>query len=149
MEKLIRLIDEYCTFPAVEKVKLFKLVLFNFLVVNEDMHLKNYSIIIRSGKVELSPAYDLLNSTIVLKDDAEEIALTLKEKKSNLTREILIDYLGRERCSLTDIIIERTFISFKETLPSWFDLLEVSFLSDDMRVKYETLLRKRIDILGL
>lgn len=147
MEKLVKLIDDYCTFPAIEKAKLFKLVLFNFLVGNEDMHLKNYSIIVRNGKVELSPAYDLLNSTIVLKGDVEEIALSLKGKKSNLNRNILINYFGKERCSLTDKIIERTFDTIQKALSSWFDLLEISFLSDDMKVKYETLLRKRIDIL--
>ena len=69
MERLVKLIDDYCTFPTIERAKLFKLVLFNFLIGNEDMHLKNYSIIIRNDKVELSPAYDLLNSSIVLKGD--------------------------------------------------------------------------------
>lgn len=73
MEKLVKLLDDYCTFPAIEKAKLFKLVLFNYLIGNEDMHLKNYSIIIHNGKVELSPAYDLLNTSIVLKGDIEEI----------------------------------------------------------------------------
>ncbi len=43
MEKLVRLVDDYCTFPSIEKVRLFNLVLFNYLVGNEDMHLKNYS----------------------------------------------------------------------------------------------------------
>ena len=148
MEKLVKLIDEYCTFPVIEKAKLFKLVVFNFLVGNEDMHLKNYSIIVRNGKIELSPAYDLLNSTIVLKGEVEEIALSLKGKRSNLNQDILVNYFGQERCGLPDKIIERTINVFKKALPSWFDLLALSFLSDDMRGKYESLLRKRIDILG-
>jgi serine/threonine-protein kinase HipA len=149
MEKLVKLIDEYCTFPAIEKAKLFKRVLFSFLVGNEDMHLKNYSIIVRNGKIELSPAYDLLNSTIVLKGDVEEIALSLKGKKSNLNQDMLLNYFGRERCGLTDKIIERTIEAFQKALPSWFDLLELSFLSPVMKEKYETLLQKRIGILGL
>jgi HipA-like C-terminal domain./HipA-like N-terminal domain. len=149
MEKLVKLIDEYCTFPAIEKAKLFKLVVFNFLVGNEDMHLKNYSIIVRNGKIELSPAYDLLNSTIVLKGDVEEIALSLKGKKSNLSQDILINYFGRERCGLPDKIIERTIEAFQKAIPSWFDLLGASFLSNSMKEKYEMLLRRRIEILGL
>ena len=148
MEKLVKLIDDYCTFPAIEKAKLFKLVLFNFLIGNEDMHLKNYSVIVRNGKVELSPAYDLLNSTIVLKGDVEEIALTLKGKKSNLNRNILIDYFGKDRCGLTDKIVERTFDSVQKAIPSWFNLIEISFFSEEMRDKYRNLLQKRIDILG-
>ncbi|MDP2336235.1 MAG: HipA domain-containing protein [Bacteroidota bacterium] len=148
MEKLVKLIDDYCTFPAIEKAKLFKLVLFNFLVGNEDMHLKNYSIINQNGKVELSPAYDLLNSSIVLRGDIEEIALSLKGKKGNLNRDVLINYFGKERCKLTDIIIERILDTIQAELPSWFNLIDISFLSDEMKDKYRNLLQKRIDILG-
>lgn len=64
MERLVKLLDEHCTFPAIEKVKLFRRCLFNFLVGNEDMHLKNFSLITRDGKVELAPAYDYLNTTV-------------------------------------------------------------------------------------
>jgi len=149
MEKLVKLIDDYCTFPAVEKAKLFKRVLFSFLIGNEDMHLKNYSIIIRSGKVELSPAYDLLNSSIVLKGDVEEIALSLKGKKSNLTRDVLVNYYGKERCNLTDPVIERTLETIQSALPSWFELIGISFLSIEMKDKYVKLLQKRIDVLGI
>ena len=148
MEKLVKLIDDFCTFPSIEKAKLFNLVLFNFLVGNEDMHLKNYSIIISNGKVELSPAYDLLNSTIVLKGNTEEIALSLKGKKSKLNRNILIDYFGRERCNLTDKIIERFLEKIQKEIPAWFNLIDISFLSGEMKVKYKNLLYKRIDILG-
>ncbi len=148
MEKLIKLIEEYCTFPAIEKAKLFKLVLFNFLVGNEDMHLKNYSIIIRNGKVELSPAYDLLNSTIVLKGDIEEIALTLKGKKNNLNREILIDYWGRERCNLPDKIISKTVETLRSVISSWEETIRISFLSFEMQEKYIQLLTNRVNILG-
>lgn len=41
MEKLIPVIEKHCTFPLLEKMKLFRRTLFNFLVGNEDMHLKN------------------------------------------------------------------------------------------------------------
>ena len=148
MEKLVKLIDDYCTFPAIEKAKLFKLVLFNFLTGNEDMHLKNYSVIVRNGKVELSPAYDLLNSTIVLKGDAEEIALSLKGKKSNLNRDILINYFGNDRCNLPDKVVERTFDDIQKAISSWSDLIEISFLSKEMKDRYRDLVQKRMDILG-
>ena len=44
------------------------------------MHLKNYSVINRNDIVELSPAWDLLNSSIVLTGDIEEIALPLSHE---------------------------------------------------------------------
>jgi len=66
MERLVDLIDAYCTFPAIEKARVFKRSLFNFLVGNEDMHLKNFSLIARNGKVELAPAYDYLVQLLLL-----------------------------------------------------------------------------------
>jgi serine/threonine-protein kinase HipA len=105
-------------------------------------------VIVANGKVELSPAYDLLNSTIVLKGDAEEIALPLKGKKKNLTREILIDYFGKERCGLTEIIISKTLDIFREQIPHWFTTLETSFMSAEMKNKYRNLLETRRKVLS-
>ena len=147
MEKLILLIDEYCTFPVVEKSKLFRLVLFNFLTGNEDMHLKNFSVIRKGEKIELSPAYDLVNSTIVLKGGAEEIALSIAGKKRKLTRKVLVDYFGKERCGLTDKVIDGTLQVIDAAKPSFFELLDQCFLSDELKNKYQRLLEKRIKII--
>ena len=149
MEKLISIIEQYCTFPAIEKAKLFKLVLFNFLVGNEDMHLKNYSVIVRNNKVELSPAYDLLNTTIIIKGDTEEIALPLKGKKKNLSSALLINYFGKERCGLTDIVIEKILETIRSTIPYWFDFIDISFLSKDVKEEYTLLLQQRRSVLNL
>lgn len=148
MEKLIYLVDKYCTFPLVEKSSLFRLVVFNYLTGNEDMHLKNYTVIIRGGKVGLSPAYDLLNSTIVLKGDIEEIALPLKGKKKNLSRDILVEYFGKDRCRLTDIVIEKTMESIQSALNSWPEMINKSFLSDQLKEKYRNLVSIRASVIG-
>lgn len=81
MEKVAKIIAQYCSFPKIEWVNLFKLTLFNFLIGNEDMHLKNFSLITRGPKVSLSPAYDLLNTTIAQRHAQEEIALPINGKK--------------------------------------------------------------------
>ena len=143
------LINTYCTFPAVERAKLFKMVLFNFLVGNEDMHVKNFSIINRDGKIALSPGYDLLNSTIELNKPEEEIALPVKGEKKNLTRNILIDYFGKERCELTNKVIDNSLNIISDSIPLWMDLINISFLSDDMKKKYVGLLNTRIRILKI
>src|SRR5882724_11657416 len=93
MEKVAKVIDAYCTFPVIEQIKLFQRVLFSFLVGNEDMHLKNFSLITRkTGRVDLSPAYDFVNSTIALPNAKEEMALPIRGKRSNLTRSDIFDY---------------------------------------------------------
>ena len=39
-EKLAEAIEDYCTFPSLEKFKLYQLIILAFLLGNEDLHLK-------------------------------------------------------------------------------------------------------------
>ena len=149
MEKVVTIIDDFCTFPFIEKLTLFKLTLFNYLVGNEDMHLKNFSIITQDGKVTLSPCYDLVNTTIEYKKQDEEIALPLRGKKKHLTRNILVDYFGKERCGLTSKSIDKVLGSITSAMPKWEEMIDISFLSDDMKEKYHTLLETRLNILQI
>lgn len=114
---------EFDRFPAVERVKLLVRVLFCFLVGNEDMHLKNFSVITRGSVRALSPAYDLLNTTIAMPNPVEELALPLRGKKRGITKN---DLLG-----------------------GFWDLIDASFLSEPKKTAYRDLLDQRIDRLGL
>lgn len=144
MEKLIPVLDEYCSFPAIEKADFFKRILFCYVTGNEDMHLKNFSLITKNGKTTLAPIYDFLNSTIAIKNSEEEIALTLKGKKSNLKATDFIDYYGKERLQLSEKTIASILEQMKKATPEWKELLEISFLSDDMKEKYLELLESRV-----
>ena len=146
MEKLIPVLDEYCSFPAVEKADFFKRILFCYLTGNEDMHLKNFSLITKNGKTTLSPIYDFLNSTIAIKNSDEEMALTLKGKKSNLKSADFIDYYAKERLQLNEKTIAIILEQIKKAIPIWKELLEISFLSSEMKAKYLDLLETRIAI---
>ncbi|HEX7357235.1 MAG TPA: HipA domain-containing protein [Ignavibacteriaceae bacterium] len=143
MEKLVTLVDTFCTFPVIEKVKLFRLTVFNFLVGNEDMHLKNFSLITRDNRVELSPAYDLLNTTIAVPRTQEEIALPIAGKKRNLNAKILIDYFAKEGMKLNDTIITQVLNKVNSEWNNWENLVKISFLSNDMKEKYLELMNKR------
>lgn len=147
IEKLVKLIDNFCTFPAIEKGKHFERIIFNYLIGNEDMHLKNFSVIVQDGKVELAPGYDFLNASIVLKGDIDEIALPLNGKMSKLDAYVLINYFGKERCGLTDKVIYRNLDEIKANLNHWFDLIDNSFLSSEMKEKYRLLMQKRLKAL--
>lgn len=144
MEKLIPVMDEYCSFPAIEKADFFKRILFCYVTGNEDMHLKNFSLITKNGKTTLAPIYDFLNSTIAVKNPEEEIALTLKGKKSNLKATDFIDYYGKERLQLNEKTIASILEQMKKAAPEWKQLLEISFLNDDMKEKYLELLESRL-----
>lgn len=140
MEKLVPVIDEFCSFPAIEKADFFKRILFCYVTGNEDMHLKNFSLITKNGKTTLTPIYDFLNSSIVIKNPEEEIALTLKGKKSNLKASDFIDYYAKDRLQLNEKTIATILEQMHNAIPKWEELLEISFLSDEMKEKYLGLL---------
>jgi serine/threonine-protein kinase HipA len=144
MEKLVPVIEEFCTFPVVEKVEFFKRIVFCFVTGNEDMHLKNFSLITKNGKTTLAPAYDLLNSSIAIKSPEEEIALTLKEKKSNLKSSDFVEYYAKERLQLNEKTVETILQDMFKAKQKWKDLISISFLSDDMKEKYDHLLEHRM-----
>jgi serine/threonine-protein kinase HipA len=149
MERVAATIERYCTFPAVEKVKLFRLTLFAFLIGNEDMHLKNFSLISRDGKTGLSPAYDQINTTIVLGGTPEETALPLKGKKRNMMRSDLVDYFGRERLGLTEGSIGAVIDQIRSTARECREFVGKSFLSKKMQSTYVALVAERSSRLGL
>ena len=143
MEKVAGVIEQYCTFPAIEKIKLFRLTLVNFLIGNEGMHLKNFSLITRGDKIELSPAYDMINTTIALANPQEEIVLPLKGRKRKLTSEILLEYFGRERLRLNEKVIAQAMERIESSLQIWRQLINRSFMNSEMKDKYSNLLFDR------
>jgi len=149
MEKLIYLIEKYCSFPILEKKQLFLRVLFNYLVGNEDMHLKNFSLISRDDKVELAPAYDFLNTSLVMGNDPEEIALPLNGKKRNLSKRDLVDYYGGLRLGLNKKVIDESVAIFNTLQPAWQELIQISFLSQNFKNKYSSLVEQRFQVLSL
>jgi serine/threonine-protein kinase HipA len=149
MEKVVDVINKFCTFPMIEKLVLFKLVIFNFLIGNDDGHLKNFSVITEDGKVKLSPCYDLVNTTIEYRKPEGEIAFPLKGKKKHLTRNILVDYFGMERCELNARSIDNVMETITTSVSKWKGLIDISFLSKEMKDKYHDLLDSRLNILEI
>lgn len=143
MEKVAGVIDRFCTFPAIERVKLFERTLFSFITGNEDMHLKNFSLITRQGRIDLSPAYDLVNSTIALRNPQEELALPLRGKKSKLSKGDLLSYYAHERLQINDKIFNDVMERFQKAAPLWNELLEKSFLSPEMKDAYRKVIDER------
>ena len=143
MEQVAAVIDRFATFPVVDKRELFMRTVFCFLTGGEDMHLKNFSLVTRDGRVQLTPAYDLVNSTIVLRAPTEDIVLPLRGKKRRLTRRDLIHYFGRERLKLTDTVIDSVLTRLDDARLRWQQLLAASFLPPDQQQAYSDVLDER------
>lgn len=145
MENVIDVIQDFCTFPVIEKRKLFVRTIFAFLIGNEDMHLKNFSLISREGRIELSPAYDLLSTTLAMRGAEQELALPLRGKRKGITRQMLEKYFGQERLELAKDIIEEERARIISALDVWQDLLDRSFLSAKDKEAYRSILRERLE----
>jgi serine/threonine-protein kinase HipA len=148
-EKMIKLIETHCTFPEIEKVKFFRLILFCFLTGNEDMHLKNFSLITRQQRVEFSPCYDLLNTTLALGKTEDELALMLAGKRKEFRRLELVDYFAFERLGLSEPLVDKVLNSFKKAIPACKTLLTNSFLPDDLKENYLKMLQERLTRLDI
>ena len=149
MESLATTTQQYCTFPTVEKKELFKRIIFIYLTGNQDMHLKNFSLIAINSVVMLSPVYDLVNSAIVNTSDSRQMALPLNGKKNNLTKTDLITYYGIEILHLTSKVTDEVLGQFSNQMSQWKELIDTSFLSNDLKRKYVHLLDERKSELGL
>ena len=142
MEKVAEIL-EYCSFPTLEGVKLFQRLIFSFLVGNEDMHLKNFSLITEiTNKIRLSPAYDLVNSTIAMANPQEELALSLRDKKKGFKRADFISY-AIEDLFIPEKKANKEIEEMIKVIPIWKETIESSFLSKPMKKEYKLLIDKR------
>ncbi len=145
VEEIGRKLKEASEVPGLDVQLFFERVIFNFLIGNGDAHMKNYSVIYNEeGLVRLAPAYDLVCSRIVIPEEADESALTIKGKKSRLKRkdmDLLAEYLG-----IPEKIRFAKFIGQKEMLRS---KLAESLLPKGLAQDFDKLLIERFQRLEL
>jgi serine/threonine-protein kinase HipA len=156
VEDLARVVREHASFPALEMPRLYALLLCNFLLGNEDAHVKNYSLRTdASGVVRLAPAYDLVNTTLLAPDQgpgapAEETALPLRGKTRNLRHEDFEEHLAREVMGLSRQAIADIRARIAAGLDRAADLIHaLPFLSEPMRLRYLFVLGLRRMRLGI
>ena len=147
-EQIAKAIAMYSSTPQLDLVNFYESVIFSWLTGNNDMHLKNFSLLSnKPGHYGLSPAYDLLNAAIVNPKDKEELALTLNGKKSRIT---LNDFkIAATKANIPEKVIDKLVTHFKKCLPTWESMIAQSFLSEDFKQSYLDLLRNRFQRIGL
>lgn len=146
MERVGKAIGEYSNDTLLDKLYFLELSIFSFLTGNNDMHLKNFSMINGNSKWVLAPAYDLLNVVIVNPGDKEELALTLEGKKKKLRR-ANFEWLGKV-LELNEKQIEGVFKRFINNKPLAIEWIDNSFLSNEYKEKYRVLLAERYLVLS-
>ncbi|MCB0663441.1 MAG: HipA domain-containing protein, partial [Saprospiraceae bacterium] len=139
-EQIGKVILNFVENPGFDLVSFYELVVFTFLTGNNDMHLKNFSLL-KEKKYSLCPAYDLVASELVVEGDTEDLALNLNGKKKKLKR---IDFeTAMKTNNLNEKVIANIFSKFENILPLWIGLIENSFLSTEMKENYKSLVQMK------
>lgn len=143
-EDIARLLRQNVSAWQVEMTKYFTLVLFNYLFSNGDAHLKNFSLQeTTDGDYVLTPAYDLMNTSIHVNDEdfALQGGLIPKADYSDVytqtnhpCKDDFITFgtrLGVLQSKLTSIIN-----LFSTEQPKVYELIENSFLDEKVKRMY-------------
>ena len=144
-EQIAKTIAAYSSTPRLDLVNFMQVLLFSFVTGNNDMHLKNFSLYRPKALYQLSPAYDLLNVAIANPKDKEEMALSINGKKARIQ---LADFLkSSDTMGIEQRVTLGLIDGLRNAMPAWIDLINDSFLSDDMKQNYLDLISRRMDVL--
>lgn len=140
-EQIARAIKRYTANSGLNVIDFYELVLFSFLTGNNDMHLKNFSLLKKDSEYNLCPAYDLVASELLVEGDDEELALTLNSKKRKIKK---IDFeIAMKGAGLDQKVIENIFNKYRKLIPKWFQFIDESFLSDSLKAEYKSMINRK------
>ncbi|MCH5224773.1 MAG: HipA domain-containing protein [Muribaculaceae bacterium] len=152
-EECADIIRRYVKPALVDLRKFFKIVIYNFLILNDDAHLKNFSLIERNGEYRLAPAYDLINTNLQLYEPhifAFEKGLFKEGMAMSdvkwINREDFEEF-GR-RIGLPIQVIKNDLDFFSSFHPLAEELIQQSFLSEELKKSYLDSYRFQIKMLS-
>jgi len=146
-EQVAKAINLFASNPGLDKVNFYELVLFCYLTGNNDMHLKNFSLLKDEHKeYNLCPAYDLVASELVVEGDDEELALNLNGKKKKLKKKDFKSAMATSKINTK--ASENIFEKFIHIKPMWDEIIDKSFLSKEMKKQYVEMIESKLKLLN-
>ena len=143
-ETIGKTILRYSSVPKMDLTNFMEVLLFSWIVGNNDMHLKNFSLYEpKEGKPRLTPAYDMLNAAIVNPRDREELALTLNGRKSKIEADDFVKVA--KTLGLPDNVMPNLFAKYKAHEEKFITCIMDSFLVEELKDAYVELIRRRIE----
>lgn len=139
-ELCVRLLRKYASEPPIEILKLFRLLVFAWWSGNGDLHLKNLSLLIDDqGIIRLTPAYDLVCTSLVIPED--QLALPIGGKKDNLHHKDWLRFA--EYCQLPEKAASRLLQEQRNAHAGAVAIIENSFLPLEQKQQFTQLLTDR------
>jgi serine/threonine-protein kinase HipA len=126
------------------RVDFLRILIFNFITGNGDVHLKNISLLeTADGDMMLSPSYDLMNTKIHLADNLLALNLFKEFEQTSLPSGEKYSYNSEDfiefgkRIKIKETIISRIIESFDKKENEILTMVDKSFLSDNARRLYK------------
>ena len=141
-EQIAKVIAKHSYVPLLDLTDFYEQVFFNWLVGNNDMHLKNYSLYAPKGKWVLTPAYDLLNVSMVNPKDTEELALTLNAKKKRIKKSDFVRAM--ETSGISPKVFDNILAKYRKLLPKFNEIIDLSFLDKEDKEIYKQSITSRL-----
>jgi serine/threonine-protein kinase HipA len=151
-EKIASLMKKQVSTYGVEVEKLFKLIMFNYLVHNGDAHLKNFSLFRDSilNSYVLTPAYDLLNTRLHLPNESA-CALDLFDDGFETDSYKVNGFYARDdffefgtRIGIPQQRVNRFIDEFASKKREMEKMVDLSFIDDSLKIRYREQLSERI-----
>ena len=146
-ERIAKLIKKHSSAPILDVINFWEIVVFSWLTGNADMHLKNFSLFKPTANYMLTPAYDLLSTSIVMPEDDEELALTLNGKKKKIKREDFENAMSDS--GMDEKSIANLFKKFERAYPKWIEMIAQSFLPEEQQGLYREQIERMSAKLGI
>jgi serine/threonine-protein kinase HipA len=142
-EKCLKLIDTYSTNKEIDRINFFEILIFSYVTLNSDMHLKNFSFIEDGENVYLSPFYDLLPVKLLVPNDLDDLALTINGKNRNLRKSDFIKFSKNNSFNVNacEKVISRIVNKENELI----EIISTSLLDEEEKEKYILNLKNRIN----
>lgn len=140
-EECAEVIRKHVKASTIDVLRFFRIVLYNFITLNDDAHLKNFSLIKRNGEYRLSPAYDLINTSLQIYEPrlfALEKGLFKEGMHLSDTRHIThkdFAELG-QRIGLPEKLCIQELTRFSTPSKAADELISRSFLSPELQKSY-------------
>ena len=142
-EQIAKVIAKYSYAPLLDLTDFYEQVFFSWLVGNNNMHLKNFSLYAPKGKWGLTPAYDLLNVTLVNPKDDEELALTLNARKKHIKKADFVKAM--ETSGIAPKVFENIVAKYQKLLPKFNEVIDMSFLDEEDKETYKQSIASRLE----
>lgn len=143
-ERIANFIKKHSDVPGLDLIRLFERALLFYAAGNGDAHLKNFSFL-RKEEVgyELSPAYDIVNSRIVLPGEKEEMCLSIQGKKNGISGDDfrrLSEHFGLNRKQ-----VDNSLTRLHDIKSAIEQMIGDSFLSTPLKERFLAVVSERMN----